>query len=201
MLADIRTMSTWGIQVQIVPQRDNYPSLSLWVNSSLGSKGETLNQNDFGPKLPNLVDQVFSINYQYSSTAAGLEVAFNIGILELRSNNLLLFLEPDPFNGNWIQDSNESSSLMFDGGTVVSFSPVDKFYVIGELSTLPYFNVDISGAKLAIQHSLSKSIGIRYALPIPMNIDAYLSSNSINGQSVNQFRLGLSGLLDLNTDW
>ncbi|MCW8809636.1 MAG: hypothetical protein OQJ93_09120 [Ignavibacteriaceae bacterium] len=211
MLGNNRPSPAWGLQVQILPQFNQYPSVSLWVKSSIGWNNETLNQNDFVNKLPYLFDQgLFSIRYQYSSTSAGvatemqpikgLLVALNIGLLELRSQNLWIFLE-DPFNENWYHDINESNSLMFDGAILLSFSPIDNIYVIGEIKTLPYFNADLNGEKLVVHRTTNNSLGLRYSLPIPLNIDAFLSSSSINGQSINQFRLGLSGLLNLNSNW
>ena len=211
LLANKRPMPSWGVQVQILPQLEHYPSLSLWVNSCFGWNGETINQNDFGNKLDYLINQgLVSFRYEYSTTSAGiatemkplngLRVGLNIGILELRSRNLWIFLDPDPFNGNWINDGKETSSFMFDGGAAISYSPFHNFFVIGEITTLPYFNINMNYKRLAIQHSVVNSLGIRYSLPIPINIDAYLSSNSINGQTVNQFRLGLSGLLNFDSD-
>ena len=210
-LGNNRPVTAWGLQIQVLPQIKNYPSVSIWVKSSVGWNNENLNQNDFSVEQPYLIDRgLFSVRYEYSSASAGVATelqpikgllcALNIGLLELRSQNLWILTEPDPFNENMYRNSNEVSSLMFDGSFLLSFNLIENVFVLGEIRTLPYYDVDTNAKELIVNRTSIYSVGLRYVLPIPINIETYLSSKSVNGQSINQFRLGLSGLFNINSN-
>jgi hypothetical protein len=211
MLGDIKSLNSWGAQVQLFPKREQFPSISLWLKSSIGWQGERLAYDQLISRFSSLASQNFhSFSYDYSYNSAGIatemqainkiNVGLNIGILELKSGDLWINTTQIPNSVSSYHNVIEKSELMFDGSAFISYSPLQNITLIGEIKTLPYFNLDMSSQQLIINRSYVSSLGIRYLLPIPLNVEAYITSQAVNGKRNTQIRIGISGLLNVNID-
>jgi hypothetical protein len=204
MIGMIRPMNSWGLKLQVLSRREQLPSVALWVRSALGWQGDFLQSSDLWPKSPPPFEHLGGTQYEFTSTSAGvalepgiseaLDVNVSLGVRELESKNLWIFIEPTPMGDNGYHAASGDRTLLLDGSANVVLHALPHFAVIAEATTLPYFNVNVAALQLEVERAYAGAIGGRYTLPIPLSVDGYVRwQSTINGQSDTQFRLGLSG--------
>jgi hypothetical protein len=206
MIGMIRPMNSWGLKLQVLSKREQLPSVALWVRSALGWQGDFLQSNDLWPKRPPPFEHLGGTQYEFTSTSAGvalepgiseaLDVNVSLGVRELESRNLWIFIDPTPVGYNGYHAASGDRTLLLDGSANVVLHLLPRFAVIAEATTLPYFNVNAAALRLEVERAYAGAIGGGYTLPIPLSLDGYVRwQSTINGQSDTQFRLGLSGQL------
>ena len=204
MMGLVRPMNSWGLKLQVLSKREQLPSVALWVRSALGWQGDFLQSTDLWPKSPPTFDHLSGTQYEFTSTSAGvalepgiskaLDVNVSLGLRELESRNLWIFVDPTPVGDNGYHAASGDRTLLLDGSANVVLHLLSRFAVIAEATTLPYFDVNVPALKLEVKRGYAGAFGGRYTLPIPLSVDGYVRwQSSINGLSDTQFRLGLSG--------
>lgn len=204
MIGLIRPMNSWGLKLQVLSKREQLPSVALWARAALGWQGDFLQSTDLWPKSPPAFEHLAGTQYEFTSTSAGvalepgiseaLDVNVSLGLRELESRNLWIFIDPTPAGDNGYHAAGGDRALLLDGSANVVLHLLPRFAVIAEATTLPYFDVNVPALRLELKRGYAGSFGGRYTLPIPLSVDGYVRwQSSINGLSDTQFRLGLSG--------
>jgi len=204
MIGLVRPMNSWGLKLQVLSKREELPPVALWVRSALGWQGDFLQSTDLWPKSPPTFDHLAGTQYEFTSTSAGvalepgiseaLDVNVSLGLQELQSSGLWIFIEPAPEGDNGYHAVSGERTLLLEGSANVVLHLLPRFAVIAEAATLPYFNVNVAALELEVQRAYAGTVGARYTLPIPLSVDGYVRwQSSINGLTDTQFRLGLSG--------
>jgi hypothetical protein len=200
-------LDNWGIKLQILPNRQQFPSVTLWFRGIIGWQQENLWDGDVAPISPQLIQKRFvAMNYRFASTSAGIAaesrpgeflfVNFSLGFQEIRARGFQIFMAPDPFSGNRYSDVGTDQWVNLDASASASIRLLPEVTVVGELSMLPYFNVILPAPKLEVDRAYVAILGLRYALPIPLYVDTYVRwQSSVNEIAYTQLRLGLSGQL------
>ena len=210
MLGVTRPVDAWDARIQLSQASGVMPAMTLWALGTIGWTREDFGAYDLWGKYPTYFNfGVDGARYEYSGTSLGLsferrfEDALSLsvsgGVENLRSRNLWIFIAPAPIIGNGFHETNGHSSMIFDGAVNISYVVVPGFMsLVAAVSTLPYFVVNPLALSLDLKHGMLGTIGVRYQLAIPVNVEGFVRwQSNINGQYDTQFRLGVSGTLGL----
>jgi hypothetical protein len=205
-----RSCNSWDAKVQILRQRDQLPSVALWIRGTIGWQKESLGENDLWGRVPaNRFFGVLWTHYEFNSTALGLtmepglgeNVALNlsVGYREMESRDLWIISMVYPgFGDSYHAVSGDRASLI-EGSANLMVRPLARIAVILQVGTLPYYQLNQVAMKLDMGRAYLGTIGMRYSLPIPVFVDGYVRwQSAFNGRADTQVRLGLSSDVNLN---
>jgi hypothetical protein len=199
-----RPADSWGAKLQILRQQEMLPSVTLWARGTIGWQNEDLGAYDLWASIPSFYSYgVVGARYEFMSTTAGvavertfgdkLSVDFSLGMQQLQSRNLWIFISPAPVMGNGYHAVSGDRSYLLDASIDVTYRVLPNLTLIAQAGTLPYFSVNPYALRLDVGRAYVGTIGFRYALPIPVSLDVYIRKQSMfNGHADTQFRLGIS---------
>jgi hypothetical protein len=209
VLGVVRPAQSWGAKLQILPRREQYPAIALFIRSTIGWQLQYFGANDIENKIPELIIRGFNGTlYECANTSAGiaaesqlndvLALRFTLGVQELQSRNFWLFIAPAPAIGNGYHSVEVQSSYILDGSANASISIKPQLALIAEIDALPYYGINLPENRLEPFRAYAGMVGVRYALSRSVNLDTYIRQQSkINSIAQTQFRLGLSGQLTI----
>lgn len=200
---------SWGVKLQLSPQRGQYPSIAVYFKGSIGWQNQLLGANDLHDRIPDLfkLGLVYA-RYQFSSTSVGLgletqlseplTVRFAIGIQEDRSRNLDIFRAPALVPSDRFYDTENYNSLILDGAASVQYVLAPKISLMAEFVSVPYYAINAAKNQLDLRRAFANLVGVKYSLTPILNLDTYIRQQSkINNVAFTQFRLGISGILSI----
>ncbi len=205
----LRPTTLVGLQLQVVPQREIYPAIIMFLNTMAGTQSEFLGNIDLMPNLPAVFQRgVNAISYDARTTVAG--VAFMTKLNGLLTANASLggremvwtqrwskYAIPMGFpstSDGWTYPLAERSSLRLDWSVGATVYPLSQLALFTEVASLPFADVDPSSLIIEARQGIVGTIGVRYSLPIPLSLDLYDRWYSETGDRTNyhQVRVGLS---------
>jgi len=205
-----RACPGWDAKIQILRQREELPSVALWIRGTIGWQKEELGANDLWGKVPaNSFFDVLWTHYEFNSTAAGItfepglgeNIALNlsVGYRELESRDLWIVRVIYPGYGDSYHALSSDRVSLLEGSANLMIRPLPQLAVILQAGTLPYYKLNQIALKLDQGRAYLGAIGVRYSLPIPVFVDGYVKWHSnFNGQEDTQIRLGLSSEVDFH---
>jgi hypothetical protein len=204
----LRPATMLGLRLQIVPQRDRLPAVSLFLNTMTEAQSEFLGDNDLRPNVPEVFQRgVMAISYEARTTVAGVSVTTTLHDMFSFSASLggremvwqqrwsaYAFNTGLPTSQGWTFPTAERTRLRLDWSASVTLRPTEQLALIGEVSALPFIDIDPSSLVLEARQGYVGTIGVRYSLPIPLSVDLYDRWYSETRERTNhhQIRLGLS---------
>lgn len=205
----LRPTTLVGLHLQVVPQREIYPAVLVFLSTMAGPQSEFLGSNDLIPNLPAIFQRgVEAISYEARTTVAGvafmtafnnmLSVSASLGgremVWEQRWSKYSVYMGLPSTSDGWTFPTAERSSLRLDWSAGATFHPLNKLALFGEIASLPFADVDPSSLIIEARQGYMGTIGVRYYLPIPLSIDLFDRWYSETGERTNyhQVRLGLS---------
>jgi hypothetical protein len=212
-IGDLKPSYTFGLNVQIVPQREQYPSVSLFGNTMLEAQSEYYGSVNLIPKRPDVYNRgATSIVYDAKTTVAGVALASQVGgslsfaaaigvkqIAWQQRWSSYAFTTGLPVADGYIMPLPENTTLRLHWslGGAVHITP--QLSVVGELSSLPRVDFNPTTLLLELQNGYVGAFGLSYGLPMPLRVDLYdrwLAPNNAMTSS-HQVRLGLSSIIPL----
>lgn len=203
-----------SFRLQVVPQRERFPAVSVFLTTMPGKKSELLLGRDFQPKLSDIYQRgLVGASYEARSTLAGIALATTLS--DVLSFNAALGARQivwqqqwsfTTFNtglprtsDGWTYPLAERSSFWLDMAAGASFRPIEELALIGEVGSLPFVEIDPSSLMMEAKQGYMGAVGIRYDLPIPLSVDLYdrWYSENRNRTNYHQIRIGLSTQLKL----
>lgn len=198
----------FGLRLQIVPQRERFPAVSVFLNTMSEAQSNYLGGNDLSLSLPDLFQRgVKSITFEARTTVAGVALATRLNDVVSFSASLggreMVWRQGwsdysvntgIPSTPNGTPPTPERSRLRLDWSASVSLHPLDQLAVIGEVGSLPFIDIDPSSLLIEARQGLVGTIGVRYSLPIPLSVELYDRWYSETRERTNyhQVRIGLS---------
>jgi hypothetical protein len=198
-----------GVRLQVAPQREHFPAVSVFLNTMIGNQSERLEDNILRSNLSDIYQQGLTfVSYEARSTLAGLAMATTLD--EFLSFSAALGVRQLTWKQGWSQYSfdtglpttsdgwtlplPEQSKLQLDWSAGVMFRPLQELGFMGEVASVPLIAVDPTSLVAVARQGTVAAIGIRYFLPIPLSVDVYdrWYSEGIGAGDHHQIRVGLS---------
>lgn len=198
-----------SFRLQVVPQRERFPGVSVFLTTMPGKKSEFFSDGDLRSKLPEIYQRgLVAASYDARSTVAGVGLASSLN--DMFSYNVSLGARQMVWQQQWSASTintglprtpdgwtyplPERSNFWLDMAAGVSFRPIEELALIGEAGSLPFVEIDPISLMMEARQGYTGAIGIRYYLPIPLSVDLYDRWYSENGDRTNyhQIRFGLS---------
>jgi hypothetical protein len=206
-----------GFRVQVVPQREQYPAVSLFITAMTQLQEEKLANVDLQPSLPAYYDRgLNAISYEAKTTRAGVglnstlgdvvNLDFSIGVREnvwrqmwsIYTEDLGFGSLRDPLSGG-TQPLHQQSNLALDWSAGVAYQPIAQLAVLASATTLPFAEVDPMTLTIQMRQGNIGTVGVRYYLPFSMSVDLfdrwYVAPST--WPSTHEIRLGISADLAL----
>ncbi len=205
----LRPVPQVGLRLQIVPQRGNFPAVSLFLRTMTGNQSELIGQRNLESNLPAVYCRgLNSISYDARSTTAGVALAttfdevFSFGATlgigqaiwkqgwSRYSRDIGLPSQPD----GWTLPLAEDSQLRLNLSATAAIRPIYEVSIMGEVATMPFIDIDPTSLLAVARQGTVVAMGLRYFLPIPLTMDVYdrWYSESVGGTGHHQLRVGLS---------
>jgi hypothetical protein len=198
-------MSTWGLKVLILSEKENQPALAVGLRSS----NDWDNSSFDGATLQRTSPDYFReglryLDYELRMTTLSVIMSRSVskqlighgsvGYADLRYRNLRtqvvdseIRYEPTP---------QRSNQLHFTGGISYAVNPRTK--VLAEIQTIPFFDFDVRNHQLFLNRMYVGAAGVRYALNRAITLDSGVryQSNFV-GLADMQVRVALNGVFVL----
>jgi hypothetical protein len=201
------------IRLQIIPQRDRLPAVSLFLTTMTAMQTESFRNTDLQSALPDAYAHGLSaISYEARTSAAGVAVTTVLSDLFAFGASVgareMVWSEGWSHKGNaaggavtndgWTGPGGERSTFRLDWSAHVIVRPLTEVALVVELASQPLAAVNPTTLSIEGRQGYTRVIGIRYFLPIPLSVDLYDRWYSEQGsQPAHQVRLGLSASVAL----
>ncbi len=198
-----------GIRLQVVPQRGPYPAVSAYLNTMTEIQSDLLGEYSLKDNLPGIYNAgLSSISYDTKSMVTGFAFSSVLGGLvsvdaavgvrqtwwhQQWSKYHITVPYPTTSDG-WTFPLSEHSTLSIDWSAGIVCQPLDQLSFLVEVHALPYMDIDPATLVIDAREGYAGIVGIRYSLPVALNVDLYDRWFSESGErtGVHQVRLGLS---------
>lgn len=173
-----------GLRIQFVPQQGPWPSVSGFLTTMTEFQSESVGGWDAQHGF-------FYVSYEAKSTLTG--VALTSSLNDMIAVSMGLGARQMVWRQGLGIGQVEHRNVQFDISASASYRPIDQLALIGEIASLPFVDINRSSLAAETQHGYVGAIGVRYYLPISLNIDLYDRWYAQNGGPTNsQVRFGLS---------
>lgn len=198
-----------GVRLQVIPQREHLPALSLFMNAMTARQQVQLQNVNIQADFPTLYQRGLRyFTYEAQSAWGGLALATEFD--EVLACNAALGVRQVTwkqgygqfsFDTGWptTEDSRtpplpERSALQLDWAAGIAVRIVRDVAIIGEFSSAPYIEVDPTSLPAEARQATVAAFGIRYFPSIPVTLELYdrWYSKVLDQTSHHQLRLGLS---------
>lgn len=205
----LRPVPQVGVRLQVTPQREQLPAVSVFLNTMIGNQSERLEDDALRSDLSDIYDRGLTyMTYEARSTLAGLALATTVD--EILSFSATLGVRQVIWKQGWSRYSfdtglpttsdgwtfplSEQSKLQLDWSTSVAVRPLHELGVIAEVASVPIIAVDPTSLVTVARQGTVAAFGIRYFLPIPLCVDLYdrWYSEGSGSSNQHQIRFGLS---------
>jgi hypothetical protein len=175
------------VQVQLVPQREQYPSVGLFLAAMVDPQYQYVGPDELSLYRPQTYTQGLSTtSYKFKTTRAGL--AANTTLADCLTFDLTLGAIQNVWSQLWsiysidpglpsVQGVTfplaERSSVFIDWSASVAWRAIPQIAFVGSVSTIPYANVDPTLLTIQAKEGNAGTIGVRYYLPSVLSIDLY----------------------------
>jgi hypothetical protein len=198
-----------GLRLQVIPQRDNFPGVSLFLNTMTQAQSEFLGDNDLQPQLPGIYERgLVAVSYDARTTAAGISLATilndvfsfsaSLGTREVvwQENWSMYTMEsglPTTLDG-WASPQAERTNLRVDWSAGATARPVQQLAFTADIASVPFVEIDPTSLLIEARAGYVGTVGIRYYLPSFLTVDLYdrWFSEGRDGADRHQIRLGVS---------
>jgi hypothetical protein len=180
-----------GFRVQVVPQREQYPAVSLFISAMTQLQEEKLANIDLQPAVPVYYDLGLKmVSYEAKTTRAGIglnstlgdvvNLDFSLGVRENVWRQMWSFYTVDlGFGSLWdpltgaTQPLQQQSKLALDWSASIAYRPVTQLAILASATTLPFADIDPTTLTIQMRQGNMGTVGVRYYLPFSMSVDLF----------------------------
>ncbi len=194
---------------QIIPQREQFPAVSVFLNTMTETQSDLLGEYSLRDNLPGIYQDGLSlVNYDVKSAVSGITLssAFGetwsinaaVGVREVwwhqQWSKYRIAVPYLTGSDGWTFPLSERSALNLDWSANVAARLIRNLTLLAEIHALPVMDIDPSTLVVEARERYAGAIGVRYALPIALNVDFYDRWFSKGGgrPDSHQVRIGLS---------
>jgi hypothetical protein len=211
-LGDLFPANLLSFRIQVVPQREQYPAVSLFITAMTQLQEEKLANIDLQPAVPAYYDRGLKmVSYEAKTTRAGVglnstlddavNLDFSLGVRENVWRQMWSYYTVDPgFGSLWdpltggSQPLEQQSKLALDWSASLAYRPIAQLAILASAATLPFAEIDPTTLTIQMRQGNVGTVGVRYYLPFPLSVDLfdrwYLAPST--WPSTHEIRLGVS---------